>query len=369
MRIAVIIQPELAFGREVIRGIARYARQKPQWRLHSMVPYDPVPPSRWIADGGIGHTPPDDWHGLLTPDAPRVLVGFVGPVDAARVRSDDAEIGKLGADHLIEQGLRHFVFAGEADSGRGQGFRAAVEAAGHTLLPLPSRLARSVRTKYRPPVEGIADWLRQAPKPLGVMAMHDVQARFVSLACRLAQLRVPDDVAIVGVDNDELLCELSDPPLSSVDQGMLEMGYEAAALLDRMLSGGPAEKVVLSPKRVVTRQSSDTLAIDDPDVAAAIRFIRSHAAEDISINEVAQAIPAARRTLERRFTKVIGHTLLEELQRVRVRNARNLLTTTDRPLSQVAEACGFNSLKHFHEVFRRHTDSTPATFRRKHRLK
>lgn len=366
-RIAVLIRPGLAFGREVIRGIARYARQQPHWRLHSMVPYDPVPPRRWIADGGIGHTPPDDWCGLLGEGAPRVLVGFVGPTDAARVRSDDEAIGRLGADHLIGLGLRHFVFAGEAASPRGVAFRGAMASAGQRLLAMPAELARSARLDHTPPIDGIAAWLRDAPKPLGVMAIHDVQARLVSLACRLAELRVPDDVAILGIDNDELLCELSDPPLSSIDHAMQEVGYEAAALLNRMLSGGPVEQVILPPKRVVTRRSTDVLAIDDPDVAAAVRYIRSNGARDLSIDDVADAIPAARRTLERRFAKVMGHTLLDEVLRVRVNTARNLLATTDRPLLQVAESSGFNSLKHFHEVFRRRMGDTPASFRRKHR--
>ncbi|MEM6332862.1 MAG: substrate-binding domain-containing protein [Planctomycetota bacterium] len=369
VRIAVLVRPGLAFGREVIRGIARYARQQPHWRLHSMVPYDPVPPRRWIADGGIGHTPPDDWHGLLGDGAPRVLVGFTAPAEAAQVSSNDTEIARLGVDHLIGLGLRNVVFAGEADSVRGVAFQAAMQAAEQRLLLMPPDLARSAQVGHTPPIEAIAAWLREAPKPLGVMAIHDVQARLVSVACRIADLRVPDDVAILGIDNDELLCELSDPPLSSIDHAMQEVGYEAAALLNRMLNGGPVERVILPPKRVVTRRSTDVLAIDDPDVVAALRYIRTNGAQNISIDDVARSIPAARRTLERRFKKVMGHSLLDEVLRVRVNTARNLLITTDRPLPQVAESSGFNSLKHFHEVFRRRMGVTPVAFRRKHQMR
>ncbi|MEO0964652.1 MAG: XylR family transcriptional regulator [Planctomycetota bacterium] len=367
VRIAVLIRPELAFGREVLRGIARYARQRPAWRLHAMLPYDQALPARWIADGGIGHYPPDDWHGLLSPKACRVTVGYSGQPSPARVRSDDEGIGRLGADHLLRLGFRHFVFAGELDSDRGRGFSEAIRSAEGDLLEMPEPLARSARPQHTPALDPIAAWLSDAPKPLAVMAMHDVQARLMSQASRIAGLRVPDDVAIVGVDNDELLCDMSDPPLSSVEQGKQQIGYEAAALLDRMLDGAPAEQILLPPKRVVVRQSSDVLAIDDPDVESAVRYIRAHSAGSLTVDQIADAIPAARRTLERRFSKTMGHTILDEIIRVRVNNARDLLATTDRQLPHVAESCGFNSLKHFHEVFRRNVGTTPAAFRRLHR--
>ncbi len=367
LRIAVLVRTDLAYGRGVTRGIARYARQQKHWRLHAMIGHDTMPPPGWVADAGIGHLPPDDWNGLLAPDAPRVLIGYLAPEGAARVFADEKAIGRLGAEHLLGLGLKHLTFVGGLE--RGEGFREAVRSAGAHMVETPEAVRSSLPEQWPALMDGFVAWLKQAPRPLGAMAMHDVQARHVSVACRLAGLRVPDEVAILGVDNDELVCELSDPPLSSVEQGLDQIGYEAAAMLARMLDGEPPRDVIVPPHSIVPRQSSDVLAVDDPDVAAAIRFIRQNAYHGITMDQVADAIPAARRTLERRFKRVMGHTLHTELVNTRVQHAKELLISTERSLEGVAEACGFNSLKHFHDVFRRLVNDTPASFRQQRRVR
>ena len=227
------------------------------------------------------------------------------------------------------------------------------------------------RSGWASDLRPLVRWLRRAPQPLGVMAEHDLKARRVLSAVRLAGLVVPDEVAVLGVDNDELLCELSDPPLSSIEQGGQQIGYRAAALLAGLLDGEavPPSPVLVPPVRVVVRQSTDVLAVDDPEVAAAVRYIRRGAGGLIRIDEVAQAAAASRRTLERRFKRVMGHTMHEEAILTRVRLAREMLAVSDRPLPAVAAACGFNSLKHFHDTFRRHTAETPAAYRRTHQLR
>jgi LacI family transcriptional regulator len=366
IRIAVLVRTELAYGRGVTRGIAHYARRHPSWRLHTMVTHDPHPPRGWIADAGIGHLPPDDWYGLLRKDAPKVYVGYVAPAGAARVYADERQIGRMGAEHLIGKGLRHYCFFGDGE--RGQGFAEAVREAGGDLLDVPRAIRDSMPEDWPALLSGVVEWLRAAPKPLGVMAMHDVKARNVSLACRLAGLRVPDDVAILGVDNDELLCDLSDPPLSSVEQGLQQIGYESARLVDQMLRGQPSQTVIVPPRRVVTRRSTDVLAIDDLEVAAAIRFIRNRSNENISIDDIAEAVALNRRSLERRFSRMVGRSLNAEIVNTRIRHARDMLASTDSPLHEIADSCGFNSLKHFHEMFRRHVGDTPASFRKKRRL-
>jgi LacI family transcriptional regulator len=367
IRIAVLIRTELAYGRGVTRGIASYARRYPQWRLHTMSVYDMQPPRGWIADAGIGHLPPADWYGLVPEDAPRVYVGYHAPPAAARVVADEREIGRMGADHLLRLGFGHFAFVGGGD--RAEGFAQAVGEAGGHLVETPQLIRENADDDWSDLLDLSVDWLRAAPKPLGVMAMHDLKARNVSLACRLAGLRVPDDVAVLGVDNDELLCDLSDPPLSSIEQGLHQIGYESARLVDRMLHGEPPQTVTVPPRRVVTRRSTDVLAIDDLEVAAAIRFIRARSNQGISIDDIAEAVALNRRSLERRFSRLIGHSLNAEIVNTRIRRAREMLASTDSPLHEIAEACGFNSLKHFHEMFKRHVGDTPASFRKKRRLR
>ncbi|MEM7576922.1 MAG: substrate-binding domain-containing protein [Planctomycetota bacterium] len=366
IRLAIVIRTELAYGRGVTRGIAEYAQRYPNWRLHAMVAYDMLPPEGWVADAGIGHLPPADWHGLVPENAPRVYIGYHAPPGAARVLADERAIGATGAEHLIRLGFRNHCFIGGME--RRAGFVEVVEAANLNLLDVPEPIRGTDPTQWSEPFDVLVDWLKAAPKPLGVMAMHDINARNVSLACRLAGLRVPDDVAILGVDNDELLCDLSDPPLSSVEQGLRQIGYEAGQLIDRMLRGEPSQVITVPPRRVVPRRSTDVLAIDDPEVAEAIRFIRNRSGEDIAIDQIAEAVALNRRSLERRFAKATGHSLHTEIVQTRVGRAREMLSVTDRPLLKIAKSCGFNSLKNFHEVFKRQVGDTPAAYRRKHRM-
>ncbi len=365
IRLAVLVRTQLAYGRGVTRGIARYARRHAHWRLHAMVMHDPEPPRGWVADAGIGHLPPGDWCGLVPPHRPRVYIGYSSPPDAARVLADEPAVGAMGVDHLLGLGFRHLAFVGRDE--RAAAFHAALAERGERAVAVPPKFCRSSVPQWPRLLDDFAAWLQTAPKPLGIMAMHDVLARQVSLGCRLAGLRVPDDVAVLGVDNDELLCELSDPPLSSVEQGLQQIGFEAARLVDDLLRGDGPRTVTVPPRRVAPRRSTHVLAVRDDDVAAAVRYIRAHAHEPITIDDVAAAIPAARRTLERRFGCEMGHTMHQELQQARVRRAQDLLVQSDEPLHQIAAACGYPSLNHFHEVFRRLTQKTPAAFRREHR--
>ena len=371
-RILVLVRTQLAYGREVTRGIARFARGRPDWRLFSLVPHDDVPPKDRLADAAIGHNPEVALGELLAPGAPRVYTGYAKPGEeagAARVRSDDEAIGRLGAQHLVGLGIRNLAYAGSSE--RFGGFERGALEAGRRLLMPPLEPVTEAGSGWRGDLRPLVRWLRNAPRPLGVMAEHDLKARRVLSAVRLAGLAVPEEVAVLGVDNDELLCDLSDPPLSSIEQGAQQIGYRAASLLAELLEGrsAPPEPVLVPPVRVVVRQSTDVLAVDDPEVAAAVRYIRRAAAGPVRIDAVADAAATARRTLERRFKRVMGHTMHEETILARVRLAREMLAVSDRPLPAVAAACGFNSLKHFHETFRRHAADTPAAYRRAHQFR
>jgi LacI family transcriptional regulator len=184
-------------------------------------------------------------------------------------------------------------------------------------------------------------------------------------ACRAADIAVPEEIAIVGFDNDEPLCELAEPPLSSVAFNSARMGYEAAAMLDRLMNGKPVKQhwLEIDPLGVVTRRSSDRWAIEDPDVAAAVRFIRENAANPIDVGDVVSALSLSRRSLELRFKRTLGRSPLDEINSVRVERAKELLTRTEFKLSRIALACGFHSVIHFHTVFRRHAEITPQAYR------
>jgi LacI family transcriptional regulator len=296
------------------------------------------------------------------------------------VRTDDAAAARLAFEHLRERGFRHFAFCGfngadYSDIRRGN-FARLVGEGGlrcHRFAP-PQRPHRASTLKYEE--QGLKDgdlvarWLEELPKPVGLMACNDIRGQQVLNACRATGMLVPDEVAVIGVDNDEVLCELSDPPLSSVVPNTERIGYEAATLLDRMMRGRkpPSQPIVVEPAGIVTRRSTEVLAIEDRHIAAAVRFIREHACEGVDVGDVLRAVPLSRSTLERRFGREVGRSPKEEILRVRLNRAKQLLTETDFPLSVVAEKVGLVHAEYLSVIFKKKTGLTLVQFRNRSRV-
>jgi LacI family transcriptional regulator len=213
--------------------------------------------------------------------------------------------------------------------------------------------------------EQVARWLHGLPKPVGLMACNDMRGRQVLDACRVIGAAVPEEVAVIGVDNEEILCELSDPPLSSVVPNAERIGYDAASTLSAMMAGGRCrpKRVLVEPLGVLTRRSTDVLAVEDRQVAAAARFIRDHACEGIQIGDVLRAVGMSRSTLERRYQKFMGRSPKHDLLRFRLERAKQLLAETDFPVALVAEKLGFEHTEYLSVVFKKKTGLTPARFR------
>ena len=214
-------------------------------------------------------------------------------------------------------------------------------------------------------IEEISSWVAGLPKPIGIFACYDFRGRQVLDACRRRNIVVPEAVAVIGMDNDELLCSLANPPLSSVIPNTHRTGYEAAALLDRLMSGErfAPDAHFIEPLGIATRQSTDVLAIEDANVARAVRFIRERACDGISVKDVLRAAPQSRRVLETRFQKLIGRTPHEEIIRVRLDRARTLLAETDLPLAVIAQRAGFAHVEYLSVVFKKHVGMPPSKFR------
>jgi LacI family transcriptional regulator len=208
-------------------------------------------------------------------------------------------------------------------------------------------------------------WLSQLPKPLGLMACNDVRARHVLEACRTLGLRVPHDVAVIGVDNDSVICDLTDPSLSSIDQSARRIGYAAAEMLDRLMQGAdaPTQRLVVPPIGVVARRSTDTLAVEDPAVARVIRTIRERAFGPLAIADLVAESGLSRWQVEERFRHLVGRSIRDDILEVRLAEARRLVTTTDLPLKTIAPRAGFRSIAYMTTVFRRHFGTTPAALR------
>jgi len=280
---------------------------------------------------------------------------------------------RLAAEHLCERGFEHFGYCGDPRflwaHQRGEYFRAHLVRMGKRCDVFDPSRRRARLPGGDTEVQAIARWLGRLPRPAGVLACYDIRGQQVLEACQLVGLRVPDDVAVMGVHNDELVCDLCAPPLTSVIPDARRAGYEAAALLARMMAGErvPAGVRTVPPIGIACRQSTDVVAVSDEKLSAAVRFMRDHAHEGIGVGDVLRAVPMSRTLLERRFKSLLGRSPHEHLLRMRIDRVRALLATTDLSVGAIAEKTGFAYQEYLTVAFRRETGVTPRAFRQRHR--
>jgi LacI family transcriptional regulator len=379
IRIGLAVNHSFTYYRSVLRGIARYAESKPQWLFTSVIPeQQPLQAlGRFRPAGLIASVNMEVLvRTLASWRRPVVNVSVVLPgLQFPRVGVDNVRVSQLAAVHFLERGLRHFGFVGPPDHlysmERHTAFCQALQETGHTVAcyHTPAQLPFDPLGRRWDLDRGVYRWLRSLPRPVGLFVPGDDWGVQVMEACRQVGLRVPEDVALLGVDDDDLDCELTRPRLSSVIVPAERIGYEAAALLDRLLAGEkpPAEPTLLPPTGVATRRSTEVLAIADREVVAAVRFIREHAHLPLRVRDVCRQIAVGRRTLERRCRLALGWGLGEEIRRAHLERARRLLARTDLPMKTVAQQAGFSGLRHLGTVFRQELGMPPTAYRRQMR--
>jgi LacI family transcriptional regulator len=380
--VALIIETSNDYARGLLHGVVAYMREHRNWSTylpeHTRGEQPPAWLSRWNGDGIIARIE-------NTEIAKAVLASGLPAVDVSAanlaptlpwVETDDAAIARMAAEHLLERGFRQFAFCGDDrfnwSRWRGEQFQRSITARDFPChmhnFPAQHRTGQPlVEEEWGRYITRLASWLKSLPKPVGIMACFDPVGRHLLEACRAAAIAVPDEVAVIGVDNDDLLCELAEPPLSSVAPDTNRTGYAAAALLDRMMAGETVEPCGhrYEPASVVVRASSDVLAIDDVEVSQAIRFIREHACEGITVDDVLNHVPVSRRLLEARFKTLIGRTLHDDIDRVQIERAKELLRETDLSLPQIAQRAGYRHPEYLSVVFKKKTGITPGEFRRR----
>ncbi len=293
-----------------------------------------------------------------------------GDSELPQVRSDDVRIGEIGAEHLIERGFVRFGFCGfkgEAWSQRREeGF--ANHLREQSFVECDSYNSTwhgpSART-WEAEQESIVAWLKTMKPPFAVMTCNDVRGQHIIDACSTLGLAVPEQVAVVGVDNDDLLCRVCSPPLSSVVPNAEMVGFKAAETLALLMDGKEVsqQNQLVPPVGVATRQSTDVVAIDDRSVAAALHYIRANACRGLSVAEVVRNSQVSRSTLERQLRKYLGRTPQEEIRNVQIKRAQELILSTDLPAEQIAALCGFDYPEYFYVVFKRIVGMTTSQFR------
>ncbi|MHC4912492.1 MAG: AraC family transcriptional regulator [Planctomycetota bacterium] len=380
-KIMLLLEKSRAYSRGLLRGLAKYSRLHGPWAF-----YD-EPPFYMNSTGGKRTLyQMKDWgvDGIIMRDTQKIqqmlAIGLPTIVTDLRkkfsgspiIKTDDVAIGKMAAEYFLKLGLRQFAFCGFDtmfwSRDRCEGFADSITEAGFTIQFY--KRPRS-RVKRLPANELIlmAEWLKSLPKPVGLMACNDDRGRQVIEACKIAGVHVPEDVAIVGADNDELICELSSPRLSSVALNLERSGFEAAELLDRLMRRREKmtnQQIIVQPTRIVARQSTDILAIEDSEVAEAVRYIRQHAKERIQVDDVARVAGVSRRGLERRFRQVLSCSILSEMRRVRLEQVIRMLVETNHSIGHIALALNFPSIEHISRFFRQHMKISPLAYRKKY---
>lgn len=371
--VALLVETSNQYSRQLLRGIRDFLRQHGPWAVHltehGRGDVVPLWLARWTGDGIIARIENRAIErAVAAVGVPVVNVSASGLApEFPAVISDCAAIGQLAAEHLLERGIRHFGYCGDArfswSTAYEHHFVKYIRRAGCTCKVFESasedfadRLAEQRK---------LGCWLTSLPKPVGIMACYDIRGQQVLDVCREVGLRVPDEVAVIGQHNDEPLCELCDPPLSSVIPNPRLAGYRAAELLDRMIRGRRVVPRIyrIAPIGVETRPSTDVVAINDPDIANAIRFIRENAIRGIGVDDVLKAVPISRSMLERKLRGVLGHTPYEAILRARFSRAKELLKSTALPVAEVAVLAGFSSPEYFSAAFKAQVGVSPRRFR------
>jgi LacI family transcriptional regulator len=367
----------------VMRGIAAYAEKHGGWHFLSSpflflgaqeIPLTPASLKGWSGDGIIGfindHREARDIRRLGIPAVN--LSGIAGDLGLPRVLSDNQEVGRMGAEHLLGCGFRRLAYFGIHDSWfsdrRREGFVSRAAQAGieaEIFEQPPARSSQPTVEQWRAPLDR---WLKSLKKPVGILGVHDYRARVLLQECLHLGLDVPHEVAVLGVNNDTTVCENAQPPLSSISRDSWRIGCEAAALLDQLMSGNrpPSPEIFVPSDGIVARRSTDTIAVEDPYITTIAHYLHDHLEEELDLSDVFGQVAISRRYLEKRFRQFLNCSPHDYLCRLRVAKAKNMLHASPRlKLHLVAKACGFPDQNRMRLVFERLTGMTPSQYRRR----
>lgn len=380
-KVILLIEASSSYARGLLQGILEYSRLNGPWTFYR----EPIAPfyrdqdrrfhfdrmKKWGADGIITRQPAN-LRDLSALHLPTIATddnqqNSAGPC----IISDYEAIGEMAAEHLLERGFKNFAYCGFNHMywslERGRSFQNRLSKSGFEVNFYEYPQSKT-QQRWENESALLKEWLKTLPKPVGIMACNDDRGQQVIEACKSAGFYVPEETAVVGVDNDTLLCGLSNPTLSSVSINTMRAGYEAAQLLDDLMKGAKPPHMVITayPMHIVTRQSTDTLATEDRLVMKAVHFIRQNAKKSIQVTDVAQKMGISRRSLLDRFRAVLGRTVQEEIRRVRIERICEMLLETDLPVCQIALRLDFTSIEHISRYFQQEKGISPLAYRKQY---
>ncbi|MDR2755034.1 MAG: XylR family transcriptional regulator [Planctomycetaceae bacterium] len=381
-KVAILIETSREYGRGLLRGIAKYSQLYGPWQFH-LTPgdFEQIVPKmkEWRGTGIIARVMNDRTAQLVIrtglptvfldlPDSSAVRK-IVRNISYVEMISDSVGAAKLVAEHFLEKQFRQFAYVGYQGQIwshiREQTFMNYLKNKGFPVEIYRVPLRHGLPLRWEKEEIFLAHWLKNLPKPIGLMACNDQRGREVLDACSFAKIVIPEEMTVVGVDNDELLCDLSYPPLSSVQFHTERGGFLAAQALDKMMKNQPQplEKIIVIPSQVIERRSSNIVAVDDPMIAASLQYIHTQPLNTLTIHKLAEHLAISRRTLELKFRRVLGKTVLQEIHKVRLDRAKRLLQETEMSIPEIAEDVGFATGSYFIQIFKNELGVTPSKYR------
>jgi len=377
-KVILLVEKSRAVGRRILDGVVRYARTHDQWEFYQQPQFYRQPTtskSNWLknikADGVIAYIlDTDTFNKTINYSIPAVIFGIKEPIlHPYTTDADNAAVGEMAAQYFLDKGFTNFAFCGFSDMywsvERFNAFARHINIAGFIVREHQRPAAKFLRSS-KPGRKKTINWLKALPKPTALLACNDDCAVDVVEACKSANIDIPDEIAILGVDNDELACELQTPSISSIFMDFKTAGYKAAELLDKMMAGKKIKKtaITISPLYVVTRRSTDILAIDEPIVARAVAFIHKNTGNILQVSDIVSEVGISRRALELRFKKTLGRTVQQEIRRIRVNKAARMLLETNLSISNIALKLGYSDTSNISRYFKREKGLEPSVYRK-----
>ena len=375
--IAVLLDLEIQFGRGILKGMMSFALSKKMLNIHTYrltihnLKKQVKSPSN--VDGIIVHAFNSNVEQCVSSvSSPVVLIGSNwGNNKIPAVTVNDVDVGRMAGKYFIERGFENYGYFGDKrnlwSNERESGFKQILEQHNYVYKPIYQKIpSTSYSSELLSVNDSLFEYLLSAPKPLAIFSFNDYRGLMVSEACRQLDIHVPEEVSILGVDNDHDACLLTYPPLSSIDMPRHQIGYEAMKMLYELLSGRKLvnKNIMLDPLDVIHRQSSDIMATDDPVLVQALRFIRENSDKPITVNDICDKLFISRRKLENLMKHKLQRSPLQEINRAHVEKAKKLLRDTNLKMPNIASASGFNSPERLSVVFHRLTGFSPRNYRR-----
>jgi LacI family transcriptional regulator len=372
------------YNKNLLRGITRYSKDHGPWTFCKMPTYyretlgiDGILKwaREWEADGIIGQFyNGEEVEKFTEAKIPVIAQDFKERfTDIPNITGDYHATGELGAEYFLKKGFKNFAFYGFGNivwsRERAEGFEERVNAAGFDVHYYEHKDSRGIDLWYYKP-SALSDWLKSLPKPIALMACDDNQGHHITEAARHAGIRIPDELAVLGVDNDEMVCDLSDPPLSSIELDSEKSGYEAARLMEQMIQEKVcyADDITVKATQVVTRHSTDIFASKDKYIVSALKYIHGNLDKNLKVDQVLKEVPLSRRSLEKRFIMTTGYPVYEYIYNQRIEKFTQKLLETDMTIFEIALDLGLSDSKNIARQFKQIKGVTPMEYRKQHML-